>query len=290
MANPNPLFVLASIATMTDNERDAACLSASSASRSIFSASTTTTTTTTTRTRSHSSSSVSIMPSAPSFNASSNAGTQDQPTSSSPAKEPISRGPAKKRAVPKEFDMNYHHPDAPSSSLVTFEGDTFHNNHPSFAPSSYTRPPFTPSYISTLPSPTTEYSAPLFLPPKRKSLQTTNSSTNVLLLPTKKKRRRKLKSDTANFPTILMGIMTTPKNDDFIAFLSDEERFIVVDPRGLEKEVLTEYFDEDVSTYDQFVEMLDRWGFKWWRMKMQSILASQCINMSYLRKVIGRVV
>lgn len=59
-----------------------------------------------------------------------------------------------------------------------------------------------------------------------------------------------------------MGIMTTPKNDDFIAFLSDEERFIVVDPRGLEKEVLTEYFDEDVSTYDQFVEMLDRWGFE----------------------------
>lgn len=61
-----------------------------------------------------------------------------------------------------------------------------------------------------------------------------------------------------------MGMLLNPKNADTISFLSDERRFIIVDPIELETSVLPLYANElggTRTTYQQFIELLCNWGF-----------------------------
>ncbi|KAL3783872.1 hypothetical protein HJC23_007977 [Cyclotella cryptica] len=81
--------------------------------------------------------------------------------------------------------------------------------------------------------------------------------------PTASKRRRK-SDDRPSFPAILMGILSNPKYADTISFLSDERRFIVVNPIELETTVLPLHFDASpgAMTCERFVNMLCKWGFQ----------------------------
>lgn len=81
--------------------------------------------------------------------------------------------------------------------------------------------------------------------------------------PAAPKRRRK--SDVGpSFPAILMGILSNPKYADTISFLSDERRFIVVNPIELEATVLPLHFNESpgVMTCERFIKILCKWGFQ----------------------------
>jgi hypothetical protein len=62
-----------------------------------------------------------------------------------------------------------------------------------------------------------------------------------------------------------MGMLLNPKYADIIAFLSDERRFIIVNPLELETNVLPLYAEElggTGRTYQQFIEILCDWGFQ----------------------------
>ena len=80
----------------------------------------------------------------------------------------------------------------------------------------------------------------------------------------KRPRRRKTQTEQQTFPSILMGILSNPEYVDTIAFLSDERRFIIVNPMELETRVLPLYAAElgGTVTYDMFVLMLCNWGFQ----------------------------
>eukprot|EP01082_Thalassiosira_pseudonana_P003766 g2993.t1 g2993 contig12:1220849-1222873(-) len=97
------------------------------------------------------------------------------------------------------------------------------------------------------------------------------TSNNNTATSSKQPKKRRHKSDsTPTFPTTLMAILCTPKNHEYIAFLSDDVRFIIVHPGGLEGEVLPLYFDGVVvdggggsgMTFDHFVETMIAWGFQ----------------------------
>jgi len=56
--------------------------------------------------------------------------------------------------------------------------------------------------------------------------------------------------------------MSAPQNKEFITFLSDKNRFIVIHPGVLAKNVLPIHFDDDVPTFDQFLDLMAKWGFE----------------------------
>jgi hypothetical protein len=60
-----------------------------------------------------------------------------------------------------------------------------------------------------------------------------------------------------------MGILSNHENADTIAFLSDNQRFIVVNPIELEASVLPLHSEElsGAVTYNKFVKLLSKWGF-----------------------------
>ena len=68
-----------------------------------------------------------------------------------------------------------------------------------------------------------------------------------------------MKANQPSFPVILMGIMSAPQNEDFITFLADGQRFIILHPEALVKHVLTIQFEEKFPTFDQFLYLLALW-------------------------------
>ena len=71
-------------------------------------------------------------------------------------------------------------------------------------------------------------------------------------------RPSKMKADQPSFPLLLMAIMSSSQNKEYITFLSDGQSFIIINPDGLQKCVLNRQF-EIVLTYDQFLHLLVLW-------------------------------
>ena len=69
----------------------------------------------------------------------------------------------------------------------------------------------------------------------------------------------KMKANQPSFPVILMAIMSAPQNKDYITFLSDKKRFIIMNPNDLANKVLPIHFEEHVPTFDQFMYLLNIW-------------------------------
>jgi len=80
----------------------------------------------------------------------------------------------------------------------------------------------------------------------------------------KRNRRVSSISSTPAFPAVLMGILSTPQNSEFITFLKDDRRFVVLDTTKFESQVLPIHFGATpaTSSYWNFKRMLDEWGFK----------------------------
>ena len=70
----------------------------------------------------------------------------------------------------------------------------------------------------------------------------------------------KMKTKKPPFPVILMAIMTAPQNEKFISFLSDNQSFIVINPEA-SMHVLPVHFEDNVPSFEQFVDILATWGF-----------------------------
>jgi len=66
----------------------------------------------------------------------------------------------------------------------------------------------------------------------------------------------------STFPVTLMAIMESQGNSPCITFLSDNKRFVIVDPYRLEKEIFPKHFDLRTPTMEEFSEMLSLWGFE----------------------------
>ena len=95
--------------------------------------------------------------------------------------------------------------------------------------------------------------------PQRKGRRRTATSSDVPRV-----RRRKSQTERPSFPSILMGMLSNPQNADIISFLSDERRFIIVNPIALENKVLPLYAEElgETVTFAQFMNLLCQWGFR----------------------------
>jgi hypothetical protein len=61
-----------------------------------------------------------------------------------------------------------------------------------------------------------------------------------------------------------MGMLSTPQNSEYITFLKDKNRFVVLDASEFESKVLPMHFEPTgtSSMYGNFTLMLDEWGFK----------------------------
>lgn len=67
----------------------------------------------------------------------------------------------------------------------------------------------------------------------------------------------------SSFPVTLMAIIESQGgHSPCIAFLSDNKRFVIIDPLRLEKEIFPKHFDLRKPTLEEFGEMLNLWGFK----------------------------
>ncbi len=72
----------------------------------------------------------------------------------------------------------------------------------------------------------------------------------------------KMMTKKPRFPVILMAIMTAPQNEKFISFLSDRQSFIIINPEALSTQVLPIHFENNVPSFEQFVDVLATWGFR----------------------------
>jgi len=149
---------------------------------------------------------------------------------------PVSSRPAKKRPVPAELTMQL---------ASDFDGGIKKTKTVDGADS----PEATPS------SPVVNH-----LTSKRKSSKSSK--------PTEKKpkhnSRRKHLTPTPSFPAMLMGILATPENSEYITFLEDERRFVILDSAKFESKVLPIiHLPERYSLHwNNFTKMLEEWDFK----------------------------
>lgn len=72
----------------------------------------------------------------------------------------------------------------------------------------------------------------------------------------------KMTTKKPRFPVILMAIMTAPHNEKFISFLSDHQSFIIINPEALSTQILPVHFENNVPSFEQFVDVLATWGFR----------------------------
>ena len=98
------------------------------------------------------------------------------------------------------------------------------------------------------------------LPPKRESSKSTEKKT-------KHNSRRKHPTRTPSFPAILMGILATPENSEYITFLEDDRRFVILDSAKFESKMLPSHLSDISYTsslykYWDFTKMLEEWDFK----------------------------
>eukprot|EP00579_Thalassiosira_antarctica_P011053 CAMPEP_0201909998 /NCGR_PEP_ID=MMETSP0903-20130614/1536_1 /ASSEMBLY_ACC=CAM_ASM_000552 /TAXON_ID=420261 /ORGANISM="Thalassiosira antarctica, Strain CCMP982" /LENGTH=640 /DNA_ID=CAMNT_0048444581 /DNA_START=36 /DNA_END=1958 /DNA_ORIENTATION=- len=154
------------------------------------------------------------------------------PSSSNRTRSPAPRRPAKKRAVPAEFDAMTVTTQCYGAIAAATASPESHNK---------------PS--TTTPTPAGSSNKPTKLLKQTKSKQ--RGSTTF-----------KMKANQPSFPVILMAIMSAPQNKEFITFLSDGKSFIIVHPGALAKIVLPIHFEENVPTFDQFLNLLAIWGFE----------------------------
>ena len=66
-------------------------------------------------------------------------------------------------------------------------------------------------------------------------------------------------NDRPSFPTVLMGILSAPQNNEYITFLSDEQNFIIINSDEMERKVLPMYFENNVPSCDEFMHLLTSW-------------------------------
>ncbi|KAL3799082.1 hypothetical protein ACHAWO_007422 [Cyclotella atomus] len=79
----------------------------------------------------------------------------------------------------------------------------------------------------------------------------------------KKPKRNSSLSHTPSFPAILMGMLSSPLNAQYISFLPDDQRFVILDPAAFESKLLPLHFEaEDENLYWNFTRTLDEWEFK----------------------------
>ena len=70
----------------------------------------------------------------------------------------------------------------------------------------------------------------------------------------------RMKAHQPSFPVVLMAILSGTQNSQYITFLSNGESFIIIDPVGLELNVLPKHFEDTNSpTYDEFLQLLAIW-------------------------------
>ena len=69
----------------------------------------------------------------------------------------------------------------------------------------------------------------------------------------------KMKANQPSFPTILMGILSAPQNNEYITFLSHEQNFIIINSDEMERKVLPMYFEHNVPSCDEFMHLLTLW-------------------------------
>lgn len=150
--------------------------------------------------------------------------------SSNNMSSPQRQRPAKKRAMPADFDTSV----APCSGSVAATA---------LAAANKTLP-------KTKAAKTSKPSAKRPRQNKDKSNQQRKGSISF-----------KMKSNQPSFPVILMAIMSAPQNKEFMTFLSDGQKFIIIRPEAVARNVLPIHFEENVPTYDQFLHLLAIWGF-----------------------------
>eukprot|EP00804_Cyclotella_cryptica_P022525 CCRYP_009432-RA/>CCRYP_009432-RA protein AED:0.21 eAED:0.21 QI:0/-1/0/1/-1/1/1/0/417 len=163
--------------------------------------------------------------------------SRDATMSSVPAR-PASSRPAKKRPVPVE--LTHPDPDLPQAA--------------------------TDGSVNANAAPKNDCLSPSEPLPRKKAAAQTHSTAKSNKKPKvgKQNRRTSSFSSTPSFPAILMGILSTPQNSEFITFLKDNRRFVVLDNTKFESQVLPIHFGATpaTSSYWNFTRMLDEWGFK----------------------------
>ena len=173
---------------------------------------------------------------------------------SCPGKVGKDRRPAKKRFVP---------PEVPVQARPNINAHAHHDPHETArAPNNFYARSQQPSFQPVQPNdPRCAPPMPLSILPKKKRK--------------KKKEERRVVADTqgqylatswyfneSTFPVTLMAIMESQATDSpSITFLSDDQRFVIVDPCKLEKEIFPKHFDLRTPTLEEFSEMLKLWGF-----------------------------
>lgn len=89
------------------------------------------------------------------------------------------------------------------------------------------------------------------------------ATTNKPKRKTRKSRRKSSISSTPSFPAILMGMLSTPQNSQYITFLPDGRRFVILDSAAFEQNLLPLHFQPtDKNLYWNFTRMLEEWDFK----------------------------
>lgn len=107
-------------------------------------------------------------------------------------------------------------------------------------------------------------------PKKRKTAPNRMSPTMAAAAPKlkskskdKKPKRKQSQSHTPSFPAILMGMLSTPQNAQYISFLPDDRRFVILDPAAFEMKLLPLHFEaEGENMYWNFTRTLEEWEFK----------------------------
>lgn len=166
---------------------------------------------------------------------------------------------------------------SPSSTV------TYHEGNPAFKPSADRRPAkkrYVPPEALTE-SPTVEAAhQPAYQQLMRQHEAAADSSAPMPLSILPKKTRKKKRADDqhhvdfqsqylatswyfneSTFPVTLMAIMESQGASPCITFLSDNQRFVIVDPARLENEIFPRHFELRTPTLEQFSEMLLLWGF-----------------------------
>lgn len=173
------------------------------------------------------------------------------------------RLPAKKRIVPQE---------ATAKALPNINARRHHPPMPMVIPQPQARPhSFARAQLSAL--------YPVHLQAQLPNRLPVQSAPPMPLSMLPKKKRKKKEEERcelegqylatswyfneSSFPVTLMAIIESQGNQSpCIAFLSDNKRFVIIDPSRLEKEIFPKHFDLRKPTLEEFGEMLTLWGFK----------------------------
>lgn len=179
-------------------------------------------------------------------------------TPSPPNRMAGSRRPAKKRAVPADFDAVDMAPQEHNGTtgVSIADGAPFEspsNKSPKVSASAPAVAATSPSTSSTKPPTTTKR------PRKIKSKTMSSSAKSQQQHQRKGSNTFKMKANQPSFPVILMAILSAPQNREFVTFLGDGKRFIIIQPRALARNVLPMHFEENVPSFDQFLYLLAIW-------------------------------